>query len=116
MTIFAAVYREINDADTTGYKRIVHIRITPDAIPGSPVAVPVTPERARTLGRLIALPTKDGEPSVTADPSDYERMLELLLHPQDWAQAKQEANELAMSLSMRPGEPNRIYGIPVSHT
>jgi hypothetical protein len=113
----AVIYQEIADAEVTGYKRIVHIRVTTDALPGSPTSVPVTPERARTLGRLIALrDPRGGEATVAADPSDYERMLELLIHPQDWADVLRGADMFAGELApgMRPGEPDSVYGIPVS--
>lgn len=112
MSVLEIIHRERQDARATGYKRIVHIRVTVDAIPGAPTTVPVTPERARVLGRLLMV---RGEGpltgSVVADPSDYEAMLELLIHPKDYADLLKDASAIA---AVQIGEVDRVMGIPVS--
>jgi hypothetical protein len=70
MTVFEAVEREISTTEETGYKQIVRVRITMDALKGTPVALPVTPERARVAGALRAIPDpRTGEALVVADPA-----------------------------------------------
>ncbi len=112
MSVLAAIHRELNDAAMTGYKRIVHMRVTTDALPGSITSVPVTPERARALGRLLLVPDANGQPlGVVADPMDYEKMLELLIHPADWHDLLLEK---LPGGEYPPGLPTRIMGIPVA--
>lgn len=106
MSVELAIANQLNDARETGWQRIVHIRVTVDALAGSVTALPVTPERARTLGRLLAVPG-----GVVADPSDYEGMLELLIHPADWADLLRDTTAIR---SVKLGEPTRVMGIPVS--
>lgn len=57
-----------------------HIRITEDALRGSPVALPITPERQRTVGRLRAYPGG----GVDADLAMACWELEIVVHPVDW--------------------------------
>lgn len=103
-----AIHREIHDARATGYQHIVHIRVTTDALQGSPVTVPITPERARAIGRLMMV---QGH-GVVADPMDYETRLELLVHPQDYSDLLKDVD--LMRYGVQIGEPMRIMGIPVS--
>lgn len=113
VSIIASIHRELHDARATGYKRIVHIRVTADALAGSVTSVPVTPERARVLGKLLMI-RSPGEPldgAVIADPADAEALLELLMHPLDWAELLADLDAIGyVSL----GEPIRVMGIPVS--
>lgn len=112
-SMFAVVHRQIVEADETGYKRIVHVRVTTDAICGSMAAVPVTPERARAIGKLVALPDVGALAyTVAADPQWYERALELLIHPEDWIALLREIPMGATPLQL--GDPKTVYGIPVS--
>jgi hypothetical protein len=113
MTVLDIIYRERQQARETGYKRIVHIRVTKDAILGAPTTVPVTPERARTLGRLLMVRSGGLDGVVVADPSDYERMLELLIHPEDWAALLTE--KTAFGYAVELGTIDHVMGIPVSH-
>lgn len=59
---------------------VTQVRVSTDAIEGTIAAVPVTPERARNLGKLRATPA-----GVISDPPN-ERLLEILIHPEDWKQ------------------------------
>lgn len=109
-SVSSALWRERQEARAQ-MRPIVHIRISRDAFLGSIVAVPVSPERARTLGKLWAFP--DG----TVDAAYDGRALELLMHPEDWASLLKEfphENGHAVQLAMRAGEPDRVMGIPVS--
>lgn len=90
-----AIRRELVDAAVTGYQRITQIRVTSDAIRHSPVSVPLTPERARVLGL--------GE----ADGLGDERLLELLVHPDDWRDLLCESRDIG------PGYPTVVQGVPV---
>jgi hypothetical protein len=90
----------------TGYQRIVHIRVTVDALQGSPVSVPITPERARAIGRLMMVPGG----SVVADPRDYETKLELLMHPADYCEVLKARPYFYHSFS---GGVETVMGIPV---
>lgn len=94
ITVEDAIQRERREAWETGYKRIVHIRVTPYAMPGSPVSVPIPPERARNMG--IAR-------------WDFEEALEILLHPEDWRRWLLEAGGLLI------GNPDAVHGLPVRH-
>ena len=79
MAVITGVAREVNDALKEALT-VLHVRVTPDALEGSPVAVPITPERARRI-KLIMLPGGAAE----ASPEVTERCREILLHPHDWA-------------------------------
>lgn len=117
MSLFAAIAAEVDDSRATGYKRIVHIRVTTDALLGSLVTVPMTPERARVLGRLLMV-SGDGPlaGSVVADPSDYERMQEILVHPEDWATILRDPGMYAyVQMPLHDTDVTRVLGIPVSH-
>lgn len=111
-SIVASLFRERNAADEQ-MRPIIHIRITTDAIAGSVVAVPVSPERARTLGKLWAFP--DG----TIEAAYDGRALEILVHHEDWYSLLKEMpadNGFAVQLAMKLGEPDRVLGIPVSRS
>lgn len=61
---------------------LVQIRVTPLAIEGAITTVPMAPERSRVKGKLRAVPTGHST-AVIADPEN-ERLLEVLIHPEDW--------------------------------
>lgn len=103
-----AIHREVCDAYVTGYQRIVHIRVTTDALEGSIVAVPITPERARARGRLMMV---EGH-GIVADPAQYETMLELLMRPADLVALLRDSDLVRFGIEL--GDPMRIMGIPVS--
>lgn len=107
MTVLASIMREQHDARATGYKRIVHIRVTTDALPGSVTSLPVTPERARVIGRLLAVQ----DLGVVADPNSTETLLELLIHPADWAELLTDDDKYR---AVQIGPDTRVIGIPVS--
>lgn len=71
-----------------------------------------TPERARTLGRLVGLPGG----TVEAEPT---HALELLIHYEDWARLLAERHAIfdtfAVDVDLRTGIKS-VYGIPVSET
>jgi hypothetical protein len=116
MSVSAAIAREINDARATGYREIVHIRVTVDAIPGSVTTTPLTPERARVLGKLIAVDLGKYGTAVEADPYYAERLLEILIHPQDYVGLMKEADDLSrFAVSVNPSTGvSQVYGVPVS--
>lgn len=72
-----AVGNEICGALEQGLK-VAHIRVTADAIQGSPAALAMTPERARG----VAVIEVGGV--VTADPEMVLHAAEVLLHPADF--------------------------------
>ena len=108
MSTMETIWREVNDARSTGYQSIVHIRITTDALEGSPVTVPITPERARTIARLMIVKGH----GVVADSMDYETKLELLMHPEDYMALLRDVDPMRYGIEI--GEPTRIMGIPVT--
>jgi hypothetical protein len=110
--VMAVLHHEYMDCRATGYKRIVHIRVTTDAIQGAPVSVPITPERARVLARLMMVPTQP-EPTVVADPMDYETMMEIVMHPADYCDVLKERAPGYLEHSTVDGV-QRIMGIPVA--
>jgi hypothetical protein len=112
MSLFDALRREICEAELED-REILRLRITPEAIAGSPVTVPVTPERARLL-RLLMYP---GE-TVDADPELVARFaLELLIHPRDWYALLCERGRdghFVVEPSATAASVARVLGIPVS--
>lgn len=82
------------------------IRVTVDAIPGSPAVVPFTPERLRAL-YLRAHP--DG---VVADLVATDRWRELVMHPRDWHDLVLDSNDHFNELELNPN-PERVFGVPV---
>jgi len=121
----ATLTREIHSAEAED-RPVAQIRVTPDAIQGSVTTAPMTPERARVLGRLLAMPTVPPWPGgirglgsstdevvAFGDPSN-ERLLEILVHPDDWRQLLAEVDNLWM-LDMG-GPIKRVAGVPVSGT
>jgi hypothetical protein len=88
-------------------RTIIRIRVTTDAVRDSMLAAPITPERSRTLGRLMAL---EGG-AVEAEPSNA---LELLVHPEDYQQLLWERDEIGRSYGAGiGGEITRIMGLRV---
>lgn len=108
MTVLDAIRRECDDAALTGYKQIVHIRVTTDALQGSVTSTPVTPERARTIGRLMAIPAREGT-AVVAHPDSTETLLEILMHPADYETLMIEYRAMGGREA-----PVALLGIPVS--
>jgi hypothetical protein len=105
MTVVESLCHEIAAAEE-GMRPVGHVRVSRDVIPGSPVCVPVTPERARTIA-LRAV--KDG---VIADPSVWMRQLEIVVHPQDWMEYLRDMDTRWMSESRL--DVDTFRGIPVS--
>lgn len=95
MGLIRAVHRELSAAHLRDLE-VVQIRVTRDALAGSPVAVALTPERAR-------------ERCTTAGEPDYEaeRWREILVHPDDWAATVRDA--------LVNGVVTRMLGIEVVH-
>lgn len=106
MTI-RSIYGELERAAETGYREIVSIRVTPLAIQGSLLAVLVSPERARVLGKLRML---EGQ-GVVADPAWCEEHEELLIHPRDWMDLLSDQTVFRY-ISMGT-EAWNVFGIPV---
>lgn len=112
MKVIALIHRELADAEATGYKRIVHIRVTTAALPGAPVSVPVTPERARVIGCLVTLYSPRSGMTVDADPHWYESALELLIHPRDYTDLLTDANA-ASTVDLATGLRS-VFGVPIA--
>jgi hypothetical protein len=124
--MYETLTREIRSAEEAD-RPVAQIRVTPDAIQGSVTTAPMTPERARVLGQLLAMPALPPWPAVIrglgAAPTDEmvvfgspsnERLLEILIHPDDWRQLLTEVDNLYMlNLS---GPVKRIAEVPVSET
>jgi hypothetical protein len=92
-------------------RHIRGIRVTTDALAGSIVALPITPERARSY-RLLMI---EGRGAV-ADPVVYERDLEVLVHPEDWRDfLKNLPNSVTFNESGAVGSVREVMGIPVIH-
>ncbi len=99
MTIMAALHRALIEDESAHHEpRITRIRVTTDAIPGSVVALPMTPERARLVGRPGPLPH------------------EILVHPEDWFGILVGASTFGPGWLASAGLPNRVLGLPVEHT
>jgi hypothetical protein len=77
-SVFRAIAHEVYEA-RAALRPITHIRVTRDALAGTVAALPITPERARTI-RLRAFPGG----TVEADFGETERLLEIVIHPEDW--------------------------------
>lgn len=80
------------------------IRVTVDAIPGSPAVVPFTPERLRTM-YLRAHP--DG---VVAELAATDRWRELVIHPEDWHDLVLDSYTDYEGFEMNP---ERVFGVRV---
>lgn len=84
---------------------IRRIRITPDALIGSPTTVPFTRERLRTM-YLRAYPGG----VVDAELGQTDRWRELLIHPVDWWDMLVEPEISALDMT---GDIVRVWGVPV---
>lgn len=104
--LFESIDRELRDAEEQ-LREVVQIRVTPLALPGSVLLMPMSPERARVLGRLHMVRDR----GVISDPKN-ERMMEVLMHPEDWAELLTEVDHHHLH-AHDLGEPRSIYGIPV---
>lgn len=111
-TVAAQVVREIDSAAEQD-RPLAQIRVTTDAIPGSISTAPVTPERGRVLGKLRAVPV-DGGAAVEGDPSN-ERLLEILIHPDDWNLVLVEAPLGALGCDPE-AKVRTLYGLPVDES
>jgi len=100
-----ALHREIYSAEEQA-RPLLHIRISPSAIQGSIVCVPVTPERARQT-RIRTLE----EGGVVADSEIVMRYLELIIHPHDWRTLL--ADPKLQMYSSIPGGASTYSGIKV---
>lgn len=118
MSLYATVAAEIHSAEEQD-RPIAQIRVTTDAIQGSITAAPVTPERARTLGQLMAIRGDSDSPltgTVVSDPSN-EQLLEILIHPEDWRDLLTETGGMAR-FALKTSSPGSlvvrsVLGIPV---
>jgi len=108
-SIWEALHREIDGADMEA-RPIVHVRVTTAAFPGSIVAVPISPERARATAKLWALP--DG----TVDALYDGRAMEIPMHPEDYMRAmadiEAEQRGWCITPTTAPG-PTLFFGLPV---
>lgn len=106
MSVFAAIHREIVDADMALVK-IAYIRVTRDAIPGSVVTTPITPERLLPDDGW-ALDDEVGETLEALLRPDRE----IVVHPEDWCSLLAECDALGYAVSP-VGMLRAVRGIPV---
>jgi hypothetical protein len=106
----AAIHREVYDARAAD-RPITHIRVTTDALPGYPAAVPITPERARTIRLRMAYGG-----TVGADYASTGRLLEIVIHPEDWATLLKEKDALGHYAVGTDGRVKTVLGIPVAES
>lgn len=105
-SIVEAVHHELNDAEVREH-RIVQIRVTRDALPGSITTVVMTPERARryvgsVVVRIVTPELLPGEA--------WPDVREILIHPLDWERALLEPDPYAAVVL---GQVTSILGVPV---
>ena len=114
--IFAVLHKELHDA-RAAMRPVLHIRITTDAIPGTVTSTPLTPERLRVLKPYVIHIEGRETPDVLADPTLVDRALEIVMHPQDWHDLLRDIESVQhVQIGMREGEPDRVWGIPVTRT
>lgn len=108
MKIAALLEREAVEA-CIACRDIIQIRVTADALPGSPVALSLTPERVRQHA-LVGYTQ-----GVIADLRWQDRTLEIIMHPDDWRDVLVDA-ELTRAYAVRqsPKGDTRLMGIPVT--
>jgi hypothetical protein len=109
--IWEAIVSEINHAELDD-RRVRALRVTTDAVAGSLAAMPITPERARTVGRLWMLE----DSTVVAEDLLYD--LELLVHPSDWYALLAErgpSGQFVVQPHATVANVEHILGIPVTN-
>lgn len=87
------IVRELRQA-VEAQREVVHIRVSQDAISGCVLAVPLAPERLRTLAGV-----NTAGKGLLPDPKAQERLVEIVVHPDEW---------IDMMLSARNGGPLRL--------
>lgn len=111
MSLLKPFWDEIRQAREQD-REVRWIRVTADAIPGSIVTTPITPERARQIA-LRAEPDFGSDYTVDTDPKLILRpSLEIVVHPEDWAELLKDPE--AAHWGIQIGEPDRVLGIPVT--
>ena len=117
MSLLAAIARQLDEVRAEREDAcVVRIRVTRDAVCGSVVAVPVTPERARVLARLVLVRDDRGSAAVVADPAYYEHLREVLIHPADWMDLLASGELVrtgAVVHTLSPVNGFRVWGIRV---
>jgi hypothetical protein len=83
ISVFDTVRSELRDAQALD-RPVVWIRVSPDALRGSVVTTPVTPERLRTMALREVQDGQGSSVGVIADPDIAERAMEIVMHPEDW--------------------------------
>lgn len=112
MNVLEVIARELRAARESALE-LVRVRVTSDAIPGSPVAVPFTPERARAL-RTYVVELEHIGALAGADP-ELERARELVIHPDDWRALELErglGTPYAVTVNINTGEES-VLGLRV---
>lgn len=110
MNAFDAIRQQVYDARLQD-REVLHLRVTRQALPGSIVALPLTPERARALRTLWAV--RQGDMSVTALPDleVLERYVEVVMHPDDYLDLLGVAH--TVNVDVRSGV-QRVLGYPIT--
>lgn len=100
MDATGAIIREIQAAQEQA-RKLLQIRVTPDAIPGAPVSAPIAPERADDLleeweDKYDAYLESEEriKERVPEPPETVEGMSELLVHPGDWQELRHDHPDL----------------------
>jgi hypothetical protein len=91
----AVLRREIDSADEA-MRPIIQVRVSTDALRGTPAAVALTPERLRVLGHC------------EHDFHNGASPVEILVHPEDWAEALAEIPDLGAGVDL-----TQFYGYKV---
>lgn len=111
-SMYGVLRREINYAREQD-RPIVQVRVTADALRGSISTVPVSPERARVLGTLTMVPVGDEGDSAVVGAAENERLLEVIVHPEDWRDLLVEAGPLGALGADDGGSVRTIFGYRV---
>lgn len=88
--------------------RIIHIRVTPDAVPGIIAAFPLSEQRARNIAALTVLYPE----GLFVNPVESRHAFEILMHPIDFHRTRMIREEPYRSAYF-PGDPDMLCGIPV---
>lgn len=103
MSVLDALGREFDAAQRDDLE-VRRVRVSRDAIPGSAVVVPLTPERLRVL-----VPLRETLAGVVTDLEAFERWREIIIHPQDLERLLCECSDMA-GLAVHP---SHVLGLPL---
>lgn len=115
MNIRDCLWNEIHEAKGE-FLEVKWIRVTMEAIEGSPMTAPITPERLRLHAQIrVVRQDAPSEPlceGVEHDPRAFEDWREIVIHPADWSAALREPPGQIDPLNFHRSPPT-YYGVPV---